>query len=450
MSREDLSFLYHAGQNSFCKMFLDSQTMPARKFLEWEKTALPAARASAGVALARAFLYGGLAACEADEVRLVLTELLDDPSPLVRHALAETLASDTHVPHYMVLTLAADSSDIAAIVLARSPLFSEAELIDFAATADAFGQSAIALRPFVSAPVAAALAETGSCAALRALAINPGAELLDFSIRRMIERHGHDAGLRAALLTRPNLSAALRSDLAGGAAKALAMRLTGAAGLTPEKAERLTRDAREKANLQLAAECACEANGAVTFVAHLRRTGQLTAGLLLRGLLCGNKRLLEAALAELTGVPIARVTDLTSKSKSSKFATLYRKAGMPARLLPAFVAGLEAVAIARFRGLVTACMQGSLVASVLDACMSINRGELDQLIASLRRLEAEAARDEARNFRRAMSPAPQRFDMPRRLAATSIRQAPGKPGNAAKPANFTIDLAAFEAALAAA
>jgi uncharacterized protein (DUF2336 family) len=449
MSREDLSFLYHAGQNSFCKMFFGSQTMPARKFLEWEKTALPAARASAGVALARAFLYGGLAACEADEVRLVLTELLDDPSPLVRRALAETLASDAHVPHYMVLTLAGDSSDIAAIVLARSPLFSEAELIDFAATADAFVQSAIALRPFVSAPVAAALAETGACAALRALAINPGAELLDFSIRRMIERHGHDAGLRAALLARPNLSAALRSDLAGGAAKALAMRLTGAAGLTPEKAERLTRDAREKANLQLAAECACEANGAVTFVAHLRRTGQLTAGLLLRGLLCGNKRLLEAALA-LTGVPIARVAALTSKSKSSKFAALYRKAGMPERLLPAFVAGLEAVAIARFRGLVTACMQGSLVAGVLGACISINCGELDQLIASLRRLEAEAARDEARNFRRAISPAPQRFDVPRRLAATSIRQAPGKPGNAAKPASFTIDLAAFEAALAAA
>lgn len=256
MSREDLSFLYHAGQNSFCKMFLDSQTMLARKFLEWEKTASPAARASAAVALARAFLYGGLSACEGDEVRLVLTGLLDDPSPLVRRALAETLASDVHVPHYMVLTLAGDSADIAAIVLGRSPLFSDAELIDFAAAANGFVQTAIALRPFVSAPVAAALAETGACVALRALAVNPGATLLDFSIRRMIERHGHDAGLRAALLTRPDLPAALRSDLAGGAAKALAMRLTGAAGLPPEEAARLTRDAREKANVQIAAECA--------------------------------------------------------------------------------------------------------------------------------------------------------------------------------------------------
>ncbi len=425
--------------------------MPARKFLKWEKTASPVARASAGVALARAFLYGGLAACEADEVRLVLTGLLDDPSPLVRRTLAETLASDAHVPHYMVLTLAGDSSDIAAIVLGRSPLFSDAELIDFAATANGFVQTAIALRPFVSAPLAAALAETGACVALRALAVNPGATLLDFSIRRMIERHGHDAGLRAALLTRPDLPAALRSDLAGGAAKALAMRLTGAADLAPEEAERLTREAREKANLQIAAECACEANGLPAFVAHLRGTGQLTAGLLLRGLLCGNTRLLEAALADLTGVPIARVAVLSAKSKSSKFAALYRRARMPERLLPAFAAGLQAVARARLRGPASARLQGAIVASVLAACVPINRGELDQLIATLRRLEAEAVRDEARNFRRSVVPAPQRFEAPRRLlAATGPRHVPGKPGTAAKPTCVTIDLAAFEAALAAA
>ena len=426
--------------------------MPARKFLEWEKTASPVARASAAVALARAFLYGGLTACEADEVRLVLTGLLDDPSPLVRRALAETLASDAHVPHYMVLTLAGDSSDIAAIVLGRSPLFSDAELIDFAATANGVVQTAIALRPLVAAPVAAALAETGACVALRALAVNPGAKLLDFSIRRMIERHGHDAGLRAALLTRLDLPAALRSDLAGGAAKALAMRLTGAAGLPPEEAERLTRDAREKANVQIAAECACEANGLPAFVAHLRGTGQLTAGLLLRGLLCGNKRLLEAALADLTGVPIARVAILAAKkSKSSKFAALYRRARMPERLLPAFTAGLEAVSTARLRGPVSARLQGAIVASVLGACVSINRGELDQLIASLRRLEAEAVRDEARNFRRSVLPAPRRFDAPRGLlAATGPLHVAGKPGTAAKPACVTIDLASFEAALAAA
>jgi uncharacterized protein (DUF2336 family) len=75
----------------------------------------------------------------------------------------------------MVYTLANDSSDVASIILARSPVLSDAELVDCAATADGFAQSAIAHRPWVPAPVCAALAEAGALESLIALASNPGA-----------------------------------------------------------------------------------------------------------------------------------------------------------------------------------------------------------------------------------------------------------------------------------
>ena len=264
-----------------------------------------------------------------------------------------------------------------------------------------FAQSAIALRPWVSAQVAAALAEVGARKALISLAVNPGAELLEFSVRRMIERYGHDPDLRAALLARPNLAASLRSDLAGAAAKALSAMMTGRAGLTPERARCLTREAREKANVKIAAETAGEANEILDFVAHLRRSSQLTAGLLLRGLLCGNKHLLETALCELSGLAMPRVMGLVADSKSAGFAALYRKAHMPEHLLPVFIAGLEAVAKSGCGGPMNARLQGPIVDSVLHACASVNHGELDRLIAALRRLEAEVARDEAREFRRA-------------------------------------------------
>ena len=170
--------------------------------------------------------------------------------------------------------------------------------------------------------------------------------------------------------------------------------------MTPERARCLTRDATEKANVKIAAETASEAKEMVDFVAHLRRSGQLTAGLLLRGLLCGNKHLLETALCELSGVAMPRVMGLVAESKSAGFAALYRKAHMPERLLPAFVAGLDAIAKSGRSGPMNARLQRPIVASVLHACASVNRGELDQLIAALHRLEAEAARDEAREFRR--------------------------------------------------
>lgn len=137
----------------------------------------------------------------------------------------------------------------------------------------------------------------------------------------MIERHGHDADLRAALLARPNLPAAIRSDLAGAAAKALEP----SGPRTTEKADCLTGDVRDRANVQIAAESACEANGALHFVAHLRGSGQLTAGLLLRGLLCGNKHLHVAALCELTEVPMARMAGVVAASKSAGLAALFAR-----------------------------------------------------------------------------------------------------------------------------
>jgi uncharacterized protein (DUF2336 family) len=433
--------------------------MAVRKFLQWVQITSPGERAEGAGVLARAFLYGDLAEPEREEARLTLTVLLDDSSPLVRRALAENFASDANVPHYMLLTLANDSSDIAAIVLARSPLLSDAELVECAATADAFAQTAIALRPWVSAPVAAALAEVGAREVLLSLAVNPGAELLEFSIRRMIERYGHDEELRTALLARPSLAAALRSDLAGAAAKAVSAMMTGRAGLTPERAICLTREARDRANVKIAAETAGEANEILNFVAHLRRSSQLTAGLLLRGLLCGNKHLLATALCELSGVAMPRVMGLVAESKSAGFAALYRKAHMPEHLLPAFIAGLEAVAKSGCGGPMNARLQGPIVDSVLHLCASVNHGELDRLIAALRRLEAEVARDEAREFLRAGA-APHAlpdFTSARRLPpATRIQTSPAETivpqrrGTPAQADGFAIDLAAFAEELAAA
>ena len=220
----------------------------------------------------------------------------------------------------------------------------------------------------------------------------------------------------------------------------------------------LTHAAPERANVQIAAKNVCEAQGALNFVAHLRGSGQLTVGLLLRGLLCGNRHLLEAALCELTGLPMARVAGFVAESKGAGFAALYRKAHMPERLLPAFVAGLEAVAQARCGGPMNAELRRPIIASVLEACASINRGELDPLIARLRHLEAEAARNEARDFRRAVAPESQAmrgsgqgFEPPLRLLPNAPRPAaPEKPGTPARGEDFTIDLEAFEAALAAA
>src|ERR1700752_3919971 len=104
--------------------------MIVRQFLHWVRTAPPGERAEATSALARAYLFSDLTPDDLAAAEGAMIMLLDDPSPLVRRALAEALAASDRAPPSIMYSLAADQPEVAALVLARSPLFLDADLVD--------------------------------------------------------------------------------------------------------------------------------------------------------------------------------------------------------------------------------------------------------------------------------------------------------------------------------
>src|SRR3972149_6262323 len=104
--------------------------MIVRQFLQWIQTALPGERADATSALARAYLHSELTHEDRLPAGAAKTVLLGDPPPLVRRALADVLSSSAEAPQTLVLALANDQPEIAEIMVARSPLLTEAELVD--------------------------------------------------------------------------------------------------------------------------------------------------------------------------------------------------------------------------------------------------------------------------------------------------------------------------------
>lgn len=438
---------------SLTRILSSGLMMIVRRFLQWAQDASPGQRAQGVSALARAYLGTQLDGDGRLDAERVLTQFLDDPSPLVRRAMAEAFARASNAPHHVVLALADDQSDISSIILGRSPILSDSELIDCAAIGDAIAQSAIALRPSLSVAVAAALAEVGAREALISLAVNASVDLPEFSMRRMIERFGFDGELREALLGRRNLPAPLRADLVGATANALGDFVTSCDWLSPERAQRLIREARDQAHVIIAATSQNAPSGPMQLVAHLRGSGQLTASLLLRALLSGNGRLFEAALAHLADVPQARVEGLMHDWRSAGFAALYRKAGLAEPLLPAFRAAIQALDAPGFANEGGARLSRQKVERVLTACRAMRSTELERLLAVLRRFEAEAAREEARIFSMRLKPRPV---MPARrtpmlseppLLLTDDAESEAR---AQASAPYTIDMDALESELAAA
>src|SRR4030095_1512316 len=111
--------------------------------------------------------------------------------------------------------------------------------------------------------------------------------------------------------------------------------------LEAERAERVAREACEKATVTLAA--VSPRTEVAPLIEHLRESGQLNAGLILRALLSGNLALFEHSLADLSGLPLARVSALVHDRRSSALSALYERAGLPASTYVAFHEAVEAM-----------------------------------------------------------------------------------------------------------
>ncbi len=372
--------------------------MIVRQFLHWVRTAPAAERGDATTALARAYLYSDLTPDDRAAAEGALIMLLDDPSPLVRIALAKALAFSELAPPPVILGLAADQPEVASWVLEYSPLLVDADLVDAVATGRPQVQAAIANRAGLPSAVSAAIAEVGAPEACLVLIENVQAEIAPFSLDRIVARFGHLAAVREAMLARDDLPAATRQGLVAKLSETLAGFVAAREWLEQDHARRVAKEACEKATVTLAA--VSSDNEIRPLIRHLRESGQLTAGLVLRALLSGNVDMFEEALAELSGMALARVSALVHDKGIAGFRALYDKAGLPASTYPAFREAVEAMREGGFVGDAGGAtrLKRRMVERVLTRCAEETLGDIEPLMTLLRRFAAEAAREEARMF----------------------------------------------------
>jgi uncharacterized protein (DUF2336 family) len=372
--------------------------MIVRQFLQWIRTAPASDRADATSALARAYLYSDLSPDDRAAAEGAMIMLLDDASPLVRCALAEALAGSDKAPPAIIQSLAWDQPEVAAIVLSRSPLLLDADLVEATARGVPALQVAIATRPLVPCAVSAAIAEVGCAQACLALLQNHNAQMVQFSMDRLVARFGHLAAIRNAMLDRSDLPLPTRQALVAKLSATLADFVAARVWLSEERARSIAKEACEKATVSIAA--ISPHSELRPLVRHLRESGQLTAGLLLRALLCGNVALFEEALVELSELSPARVAAVLHDRCGGGFRALYDRAGLPATIYPAFREAVEAMREDGFLMEQSSAtrLRRRIVERVLTRCEAGVLGEIEPLLTLLRRFAAEALREEARAF----------------------------------------------------
>lgn len=314
-------------------------------FLRWAETARATERVKAADALARAYLKSPLEGEHKHAALVAMTHLLDDPSPAVRLALAEALASSPIAPRALMLSLAQDQAEIAATVLSASPVLTENDLIDLTGRGNACMRAAIAARHGLTAPVAAAIAEVGEPEVISGLLENETAHIGRISLRRLAERFGGEADIRAALLDRSDLPADARHILVTELGNAIAGLDLVRNLMGGQRVRRLAREVSDMAAVEIAG--AASRDELPGLVENMRVGGQLTPAFLMYALCMGRIEFFAEAICNLSGMEERRVRSLLATGRMHAVRALFETIGLARDVSVVFV---EAVMLWREAG----------------------------------------------------------------------------------------------------
>ena len=230
----------------------------------------------------------------------ILAGLAADAEPELRRKLARWAADGRCTPPELAAELSRDPIEVAAPVITRSPMLTEADLLALVAELGPEHQIAVGRRKALLASVIEAVLEQGEPAALAALAGNTSAPLAPEHLDRLVGMAARLPALRAPLARRRDLAPELRTALLAAPGR-------------PEGWER-------------------------RLVGKLAAAGRLTPGYALRLLREGHLAVFEHAVAALAGLPLKDVRAATAADGAQPLMEACLAAGLDRSVLPLVLA----------------------------------------------------------------------------------------------------------------
>lgn len=365
-------------------------------FLSWMQSAPVPKRAQAVGALARAYLHSEMSYEDRISAESAMTVLLEDPASSVRFALADALASSKNAPRHIVMGLATDTAEIATMILARSPIFTDGELVDLVASGTVEQQIAIACRGHISSSLCGAIAEVGVVEACLGLLMNEAARYSDKIRYRIAERHGANGGIRKTMLAMNDLGADVRLLLISKLGDELGNFVAGKNWLPKPRITKTISETLDRSSILSAAKS--EERQVEILVEALIKSQRLTTAYLLRAICMGNITLFCKALSRLSAIPASRIEAMISQNRQAAFRAAFAKSGMPMQAFEVFSTALNV-----WQGLLSepdwisrARMPYLVTRQLIGKYQGTQDEVVDELMLLLQKISSDMARDEAR------------------------------------------------------
>jgi uncharacterized protein (DUF2336 family) len=308
----------------------------------------PAVRAEVADKLAREIDSAALTEAELLLAQDVVRLMAKDVELAVRQSLSHSLRHAKHLPRDVALRLARDVEAVSLPILADSPVLTDTDLLEVIAQGEARKQEAIAARDGVSEQVADALVTTGSEGAVATLMGNATARIAATSLDTAIDRFAASDRVKASMVHRANLPAAIAERLVVMVSDKLQSWLVSHHELPLSLATDMVLQSRDRATLHFS--LGSSEHELDRMVRQMHSNQRLTPLLILRSLCLGDLAFFEMALAVMAKIPVLNARILIHDAGPNGLTSLYERAGMPARLLPAVRVAVDVVRGTEFDG----------------------------------------------------------------------------------------------------
>jgi len=265
-----------------------------------------------------------------------LTTLSTDANERVRASVARAIATYPLLPRSLAEQLANDMLEVAAPILAKSPVLTDTFLIDLISSgrADESTQVSIAMRDALSELVSGSLLEKGKVRAVETVLSNKSARIDEQGYGALLARTDLDGRMLTLAASRPDLSApivaqchtiVLAEHFEREAGRAIRETLITHHALPPDMADTIVQTALEDALAKETAEATTTDEDLINLATSLNGHGDLTPSLLLRMTCNGSLSFAAATFHVLTGQPLKDVYAAFGEAGIKNLTTLYHQ-----------------------------------------------------------------------------------------------------------------------------
>ncbi len=297
----------------------------------------PAVRLELTGKIAGAYSQDQFSVKERQAAEQIFRLLVRDAEVSIRTALASHIKDSAHIPRDIVMPLARDVAEVSLPVLQYSKVLTDRDLVELVnGTQETSRHLAISQRKDVSDIVIGTLLDKGNDSVAAALMNNPGAQISEFSLAKIVDNFSKNESLMKAVAERPQLSSAMAEKMIHVVSGALADSLKKKYKRSGEQKqiEQEIDKVRESETLKLVRKSKSQED-IDQLVTQLQAAGRLTPSLILSSLCQGDFSFFETSLAKLSNIPVANARKLIADRGDLGFRAIYNKSGLPDAMFPA-------------------------------------------------------------------------------------------------------------------